>query len=287
MTDIEKDNNDSNDNNVGTTTTEPKVIFKRQQKNRNIRKRDISSTILQDNNSNSETSEESTTKENDIDTTSSSSAAAQDNNDNDNGQEEGGSTSITTKKQKVVVNQYTTKNVTKTDHSYSTTGSAKPMMSEADSSATLIEREDNIPENTDKESINNDDGIYRGMKSYNNYIEKKSDLTYKGAGVKAGPIKITTSNYKTSVRFDYQPDVCKDYKQTGQCSFGDTCKFLHDRSDYKAGWQVEREYEAEQKQKKKDKESEKERGFKDTEEEELPFACFICRKPFENPVMTK
>ena len=28
----------------------------------------------------------------------------------------------------------------------------------------------------------------------------------------------------------------------GYCGFGDSCKFLHDRSDYKHGWQIEREW---------------------------------------------
>ncbi len=28
----------------------------------------------------------------------------------------------------------------------------------------------------------------------------------------------------------------------GYCGFGDSCKFLHDRSDYKHGWQLEREW---------------------------------------------
>ena len=28
----------------------------------------------------------------------------------------------------------------------------------------------------------------------------------------------------------------------GFCGFGDSCKFLHDRSDYKHGWQLEREW---------------------------------------------
>lgn len=39
--------------------------------------------------------------------------------------------------------------------------------------------------------------------------------------------------------FDYQPDICKDYKETGFCSYGDSCKFLHDRGDYKSGWELE------------------------------------------------
>ena len=41
-------------------------------------------------------------------------------------------------------------------------------------------------------------------------------------------------------RIDYQPDICKDYKETGFCSYGDSCKFLHDRGDYKSGWELER-----------------------------------------------
>lgn len=39
--------------------------------------------------------------------------------------------------------------------------------------------------------------------------------------------------------FDYQPDICKDYKETGFCSYGDSCKFMHDRGDYKSGWELE------------------------------------------------
>ena len=48
-------------------------------------------------------------------------------------------------------------------------------------------------------------------------------------------------------RVDYQPDVCKDFKETGVCGFGDSCKFLHDRSDYQSGWQIELEWQAKQK----------------------------------------
>ena len=52
------------------------------------------------------------------------------------------------------------------------------------------------------------------------------------------------ANLRATVRWDYQPDICKDYKETGFCGFGDSCKFMHDRSDYKHGWQLEREVEA-------------------------------------------
>ena len=52
-----------------------------------------------------------------------------------------------------------------------------------------------------------------------------------------GPIR-ATSHIAISNRFDYQPDVCKDYKETGYCAFGDSCIFLHDRGDYKSGWEI-------------------------------------------------
>jgi len=41
----------------------------------------------------------------------------------------------------------------------------------------------------------------------------------------------------------------QDYKETGYCTFGDSCKFAHMREDYKAGWQIERDYNEEMKQK--------------------------------------
>lgn len=32
----------------------------------------------------------------------------------------------------------------------------------------------------------------------------------------AGPLRAST-NVRMTVRFDYQPDICKDYKETGYC----------------------------------------------------------------------
>lgn len=131
-----------------------------------------------------------------------------------------------------------------------------------------------------------------------------------------GPMR-APSFLRSTCRFDYQPDICKDYKETGFCGFGDSCKFLHDRSDYKSGWQLEKEWEVKQ-QAKKRKMQEIEKAFADREDEaegegedgdirmrkvqaaadsgeedfeikeeaEFPFACFICREKFSNPVVT-
>eukprot|EP01039_Chlorochromonas_danica_P011072 gene11072-12331_t len=147
---------------------------------------------------------------------------------------------------------------------------------------------------------------------------KKASLS-KSAGV-YGPIR-APSFLRSTVRFDYQPDVCKDYKETGFCGFGDSCKFLHDRGDYKSGWQLEREWEEKQAAKKrklqeieksfkdldangdlqtenetenskgmdvqqKSLEAEEEENYEIKEDEDFPFACFICREPFTDPVVT-
>jgi len=63
---------------------------------------------------------------------------------------------------------------------------------------------------------------------------------------------------------------------------------MHDRGDYKSGWELERDWNEEQKKLKE----EKERGAAQQEEEEeddegIPFACFVCRKGFTDPVKTK
>jgi RING finger protein 113A len=89
------------------------------------------------------------------------------------------------------------------------------------------------------------------------------------------------------VRWDYQPDICKDYKETGFCGFGDNCKFLHDRGDYKSGWQIDRELEQQSKQPVAAVDVRQFEIASEEEEEGLPFACFICRKPFTRPVVTR
>ncbi|KAG5280057.1 hypothetical protein AALO_G00084440 [Alosa alosa] len=128
-----------------------------------------------------------------------------------------------------------------------------------------------------------DDKVYRGINNYHKYIKPK-DSTMGNASsgmVRKGPIR-APEHLRATVRWDYQPDICKDYKETGFCGFGDSCKFLHDRSDYKHGWQIERELD------------EGRYGANDDEnyeissdDEDFPFKCFICRESFKNPIITK
>lgn len=130
-----------------------------------------------------------------------------------------------------------------------------------------------------------DDKVYRGLANYTQYYEKKDTALGNASSgmVRKGPIR-APANLRSTVRWDYQPDICKDYKETGFCGFGDSCKFLHDRSDYKFGWQLE--VESNQCDSDGDDDPSK-YEIKDTDDDFLPFKCLICRGSFVNPVMTK
>ncbi|KAF2126247.1 hypothetical protein P153DRAFT_369589 [Dothidotthia symphoricarpi CBS 119687] len=111
-----------------------------------------------------------------------------------------------------------------------------------------------------------------------------------------GPQKSST-NIRTITVTDYTPDVCKDYKQTGFCGFGDNCKFLHAREDYAAGWKLDREWEMSTKGKKpggtivasanRDEKEKDDDGVDLALLEKIPFACIICKQPYKNPIITK
>lgn len=106
---------------------------------------------------------------------------------------------------------------------------------------TIFERAKKINEELKGKA---DDKVYRGMNNYQQFYEKKDTVhgnASSGLVRNKGPIR-APAHLRVSVRWDYQPDICKDYKETGYCGFGDSCKFLHDRSDYKHGWQLEREW---------------------------------------------
>lgn len=118
-----------------------------------------------------------------------------------------------------------------------------------------------------------------------------------------GPVK-AAANIRTITFTDFSPDVCKDYKQTGFCGFGDNCKFLHAREDYKQGWQLDNEWEAVTKGKKNlggtivasadrkkfGAKAQKEEEDDDEDEallREIPFACVICRSSYKQPIITR
>ncbi|KAJ5223458.1 Pre-mRNA-splicing factor cwc24 [Penicillium chermesinum] len=140
-------------------------------------------------------------------------------------------------------------------------------------------------------STSGPDGTYKGAANYTSFIQKNPD-----APKKFGPVKAST-NVRTVTTMDFAPDVCKDWKQTGFCGFGDSCKFLHSREVYAQGWQLDKEWEDVTKGKKPGGKMVAQRGgLKKTEDEEdededaldnIPFACLICRKPYQTPIVTK
>lgn len=137
------------------------------------------------------------------------------------------------------------------------------------------------------------DGTYKGTANYQTFIQKNPDRPSK----QVGPVKAAT-NVRTITITDFAPDVCKDYKQTGFCGFGDNCKYLHAREDYKHGWELDRDWEIGTKGKKvvgktvASANRSAQAGDNDDEEddallESIPFACIICKKPYTNPIVTK
>ncbi|CAH1117287.1 unnamed protein product [Phaedon cochleariae] len=132
-----------------------------------------------------------------------------------------------------------------------------------------------------------DDKVYRGLNNYTQYYKPRDTAAGNASSglVRKGPIR-APDNLRATVRWDYQPDICKDYKETGFCGFGDSCKFLHDRSDYKHGWQLEREWQEGSYGHDSDDEDNT-RYEIHSDGEDLPFKCVICRKSFVDPVVSK
>ncbi|KAF9564741.1 spliceosomal zinc finger-containing protein [Agrocybe pediades] len=121
-----------------------------------------------------------------------------------------------------------------------------------------------------------DDGKYHGQGAYKSHIKKSTEVP---KAMRVGPQR-STNTIRTVTIVDYQPDVCKDYKETGYCGFGDTCKFLHDRGTYLAGWQLDKLAENAQKQVEDESDD-------DSDDEDIPFACLICRKHYTDPIVTR
>lgn len=137
------------------------------------------------------------------------------------------------------------------------------------------------------------DGTYKGLANQTSFIERNPDAPNRTVG----PMKAPT-NIRTVTVTDFAPDVCKDYRKTGFCGFGDNCKFLHSRDDIKMGWQIDKEWEEVSKGKthlagtvvanaNRDTAAEKNTDEEDAMLEKIPFACIICEKPYREPIVTR
>ena len=150
-----------------------------------------------------------------------------------------------------------------------------------------------------------DDKIYKGSSNYVDYragFRKEHSIASEKGGGAHGPMR-ASANVRMTFIMDYKPDICKDYKETGYCGYGDSCKFLHDRGDYKHGWQLDREWEEKEKARKEAlaKLEQMERGLgedgeaqgeeADDEDDAMPSACPICGENWwegaKDPVVTR
>ncbi|KAH9625234.1 hypothetical protein KSS87_004515 [Heliosperma pusillum] len=144
-----------------------------------------------------------------------------------------------------------------------------------------------------KSKATGDEKLYKGMNNYTDHragFRREQTVASEKAGGAHGPLR-ASAHIKVSTRFDYQPDICKDYKETGYCGYGDSCKFMHDRGDYKSGWQMEKEWDEREKERKRNlamgvHDDEDDEDAEEEDDDSLPFACFICREPFVDAVVT-
>lgn len=166
----------------------------------------------------------------------------------------------------------------------------------------ILERNAEISDKIEKGEL--EAGIYRGQGAHRVYVKRREGaLSYAKTTGLYGPVR-GTNNVRMTMYVDYNPEICKDYKETGYCGFGNTCKFLHDRHDYKGGWQIEQEWQQLQKKKQEklrriaeglvdsDEDTDKSSDSSEASEDEegLPFACLKCRKKWTedmNPVVTR
>jgi hypothetical protein len=134
-------------------------------------------------------------------------------------------------------------------------------------------------------------------------VQEPSKIKKSQLGAKFGPVR-QLRNIQHSNGIDYNPSRCKDFHDSGYCAFGNSCIFIHDRTDYKSGHELDLEWEEKTRRKderrkrratkKKNGEdldpedlSSEEEGLEDYEEElvygEIDELCLICGEDYKLP----
>ena len=155
--------------------------------------------------------------------------------------------------------------------------------SKEDDIYTKYENEKKIQSQLKKiEETESDTKYYQGQSYYKKYLEKSdADIERSKITGTLGPMRINT-NIKAINQIDYALGICKDFKNTGVCGYGDGCVFLHDRTEIKSSWEIEKDLKRKE-QREKIVVNENVCIKKKEEKDKI---CPLCNKTFSNPIKT-
>ena len=117
--------------------------------------------------------------------------------------------------------------------------------------------------------------------------EKKPDFFDQLTEMRTNRLK---KHFKNPIDVDYNMSRCKDFHDAGYCSWGQSCIYAHDRTDYKRGWELDKEWE--EKQKEMDKKglqaySQRKSNSEEEKDNTVQIICGICDKQAEDPVIAE